>query len=56
MKNFLKNSIFINLYILEDFMKVRASIKRLCKECFIVKRKRVLFVLCKIKKHKQRQG
>jgi large subunit ribosomal protein L36 len=37
-------------------MKVRASIKKLCRNCKIVKRKRVLRVICKDPKHKQRQG
>jgi large subunit ribosomal protein L36 len=37
-------------------MKVRASIKRMCKDCKIVRRKRVLRVICKNPKHKQRQG
>lgn len=37
-------------------MKVRASVKPICKDCKIVKRKGVVRVICKIKKHKQRQG
>lgn len=37
-------------------MKVRASVKPICPKCKIVKRKRVLRVLCEVKKHKQRQG
>ncbi|MBI1863773.1 50S ribosomal protein L36 [Candidatus Woesebacteria bacterium] len=37
-------------------MKVRSSIKPICKDCKIVKRKGVLFVVCKNPKHKQRQG
>ncbi|MCL5003772.1 MAG: 50S ribosomal protein L36 [Patescibacteria group bacterium] len=38
-------------------MKVRASIKKMCKDCKVVKRKGVLFVICKKNpKHKQRQG
>ncbi|MDA1337218.1 MAG: 50S ribosomal protein L36 [bacterium] len=38
-------------------MKVRSTIKRICKDCTIVKRERVLFVTCKKNpKHKQRQG
>ncbi|MFH1060526.1 MAG: 50S ribosomal protein L36 [Pseudomonadota bacterium] len=38
-------------------MKVRASVKRICKDCFIIKRKGVVRVLCKKNpKHKQRQG
>jgi large subunit ribosomal protein L36 len=37
-------------------MKVRASIKRLCKNCKIVRRQGVLRVLCSNPRHKQRQG
>ncbi|HEX6977010.1 MAG TPA: 50S ribosomal protein L36 [Patescibacteria group bacterium] len=37
-------------------MKVRSSIKPMCRDCKIVKRRGVLFVVCKNPKHKQRQG
>ncbi|MBW1690008.1 MAG: 50S ribosomal protein L36 [Deltaproteobacteria bacterium] len=37
-------------------MKVRASIKRRCKHCKIVKRRGVLRVICDNPRHKQRQG
>ena len=37
-------------------MKVRASIKKICKDCQIIRRNRVLLVICKNPKHKQRQG
>jgi len=38
-------------------MKVRASVKPICKDCKIVKRKNVIRVVCKTSpKHKQRQG
>lgn len=37
-------------------MKVRTSVKRLCRHCTIVKRKGVVRVLCKEVRHKQRQG
>ncbi|MCK5460570.1 50S ribosomal protein L36 [Candidatus Gracilibacteria bacterium] len=37
-------------------MKVRASVKKICENCQVVRRKRVVRVICKIKKHKQRQG
>ncbi|HVZ40245.1 MAG TPA: 50S ribosomal protein L36 [Candidatus Kapabacteria bacterium] len=38
-------------------MKVRASVKRMCDNCKIVKRKGVVRVICKKNpKHKQRQG
>ena len=37
-------------------MKVRASVKRLCEKCRIVRRKRVIRVICENARHKQRQG
>ena len=37
-------------------MKVRTSVKRICRHCKIVKRKGVVRVICKDARHKQRQG
>lgn len=37
-------------------MKVRASVKKICKDCKIIKRKGAVRVICKTVKHKQRQG
>ena len=37
-------------------MKVRASVKKMCKDCQIIKRQGVLRVICINPKHKQRQG
>lgn len=38
-------------------MKVQASVKRICKNCKLVRRGGVLFVTCSTNpKHKQRQG
>ncbi|MBI5414785.1 50S ribosomal protein L36 [Candidatus Peregrinibacteria bacterium] len=37
-------------------MKVRASIRRMCQLCRIIPRAGKKYVVCKIKKHKQRQG
>ncbi|MCY4523129.1 MAG: 50S ribosomal protein L36 [Halobacteriovoraceae bacterium] len=38
-------------------MKVRASVKKICRNCKILKRKGILRVICKTNpKHKQRQG
>ena len=38
-------------------MKVRASVKRICEGCRIVRRNGVLRVICKADpRHKQRQG
>ena len=38
-------------------MKVRSSIKAICKHCYIVRRGKIRYVYCKkTAKHKQRQG
>lgn len=37
-------------------MKVRASVKRLCERCKVVRRKGVIRVICSEPRHKQRQG
>jgi len=37
-------------------MKVKASVKKICDKCKILKRKGVLRVICENPKHKQRQG
>ncbi len=37
-------------------MKVRASVKKICRNCKVIKRKGVIRVLCSEPKHKQRQG
>ncbi|WDD98735.1 MULTISPECIES: 50S ribosomal protein L36 [Thalassomonas] len=38
-------------------MKVRASVKKICRNCKVVKRAGVVRVICKSDpKHKQRQG
>lgn len=37
-------------------MKVRASVKKICRSCKIVKRSGVVRVICVEPKHKQRQG
>ena len=37
-------------------MKVRSSVKRLCENCRIVRRRGVLRVICTDPRHKQRQG
>ncbi len=37
-------------------MKVRASIRKMCQHCKVVKRSGRLYVICKNPKHKQRQG
>ncbi len=37
-------------------MKVRASVKRLCSHCKVIRRRGVVRVICVNPKHKQRQG
>lgn len=37
-------------------MKVRASIKPMCRKCKIVKRRGIVRVICENPRHKQRQG
>jgi large subunit ribosomal protein L36 len=37
-------------------MKVRASVKRICEKCKLIKRHGRLYVICENPRHKQRQG
>ncbi len=37
-------------------MKVKASVKRICRHCKLVRRKGVVRIICKNPRHKQRQG
>jgi large subunit ribosomal protein L36 len=37
-------------------MKVRPSVKKMCDDCKVIKRKGIVRVICKNPKHKQRQG
>lgn len=37
-------------------MKVRASVKRICRDCKVIRRKGRLVCICKNPRHKQRQG
>ncbi len=39
-----------------SIMKVRPSVKKICKNCKIVRRRRVVYVICTDARHKQRQG
>lgn len=39
-----------------EAMKVRASVKKICRNCKIIRRDRVVRVICKDARHKQRQG
>jgi len=37
-------------------MKVRASVKKICRNCKIIRRRGVVRVICIEARHKQRQG
>ncbi|GHW37914.1 50S ribosomal subunit protein L36 [Vibrio cholerae] len=37
-------------------MKVRASVKKICRNCKVIKRNGVVRVICSEPKHKQHQG
>jgi large subunit ribosomal protein L36 len=37
-------------------MKVRASVKKLCENCKVIRRKGTIRVICTNPRHKQRQG
>jgi large subunit ribosomal protein L36 len=37
-------------------MKVRSSVRRICENCKIVRRKGIVRVICTNTKHKQKQG
>ncbi len=38
-------------------MKVKASVRRICEHCKVVRRKGVVYIICKKNpKHKQKQG
>ena len=40
----------------EQAMKVMASVKKMCRKCKLIRRKRVVRVICTDPRHKQRQG
>ena len=37
-------------------MKVRPSVKKICKNCKVVRRRGVVYIICTDPRHKQRQG
>lgn len=37
-------------------MKVRASVKKICRNCKVIKRNGTVRIICTALKHKQRQG
>ncbi len=40
----------------EEQMKVRASVKKICEKCKVVRRQGVVRIICANPRHKQRQG
>lgn len=56
----IKNSVFASTAQLQMSVrtfKVRTSVKKFCKDCYMVRRKGKVYVYCKSNgKHKQRQG
>jgi large subunit ribosomal protein L36 len=40
----------------DEVMKVRSSVKRICENCKVIKRRGVVRVICTNPRHKQRQG
>lgn len=51
-KPIISNLIYLKHYI----MKVKASVKRICRNCKIVRREGIVRVICVNLRHKQRQG
>ena len=41
---------------MERTMRVQASVKKICRHCKVIRRKRVVRIICKDPRHKQRQG
>jgi large subunit ribosomal protein L36 len=37
-------------------VKVRASVKKMCNKCRVIRRKGVVRIICQNARHKQRQG
>ncbi len=37
-------------------MKVRASVKKMCDKCKVIRRKGKVMIICENPKHKQKQG
>nr|YP_010981752.1 ribosomal protein L36 [Lygodium circinatum]UYR96126.1 ribosomal protein L36 [Lygodium circinatum] len=37
-------------------MKIRASIRKMCEKCRLIRRRRQIMVICINPRHKQRQG
>jgi large subunit ribosomal protein L36 len=51
-----KTTLLKNKLFKKTTMKVRASVKKMCDKCRIIRRKGTVMVICENAKHKQRQG
>ena len=40
----------------KDIMKVRSSVKKMCEQCRVIRRRGKVLIICSNPKHKQRQG
>lgn len=49
-------NVFIIEFLRGRVMKVRASVKKLCRHCKVIKRHGIVRIICEEPKHKQRQG
>ena len=45
-----------HLFLRKITMKVQASVKKICKNCKVIRRRGVVRVVCINPRHKQRQG
>ena len=43
-------------HLLENKMKVRTSVKKICDKCKVIKRNGIVRIVCENPKHKQKQG
>ncbi len=37
-------------------MKIRSSVKKICNKCKVIRRKRIVMIICENPKHRQKQG
>ena len=51
-----RNSNALSVVWSQRAMKVRPSVKKICKNCKIVRRRGIVYVICSDTRHKQRQG
>lgn len=52
----LKGRVPVTGMCVQNVMKVRASVRKICDNCRLIRRKRIVMVICTNQKHKQRQG